>query len=195
MIRTMLLSLVGFLPYGLAMADASLTACRHIQNDMDRLICYDRLVDREYGNRKSVADPVLHSTPSVGSIRAHPTDTTSDPASAIVPPEQTAFTQEIEVERPADVRPASQPHDQFGRPRQPGTDLDEMAAIVSSITTDPFDRLVVTLDNHQVWQQINSRRLRLEAGDQVIIKAGRFDSYQLQKLGASLTIRVKRIDP
>lgn len=63
-----------------------------------------------------------------------------------------------------------------GQPAQP----NEITARVTDVATRPHGELVLTLDNGQVWQQIEAAAgWSVKAGDRVIIKSGAFSSYRL----------------
>lgn len=57
--------------------------------------------------------------------------------------------------------------------------LQEIAAKAVDVKKKTNGELVVTLDNDQVWQQLQPSNLRLKAGDEVIIKAGALGSFIL----------------
>lgn len=57
---------------------------------------------------------------------------------------------------------------------------NEITARVADVATRPHGELVLTLDNGQVWQQIETvAGWSVKAGDQVTIKAGALSSYRL----------------
>ena len=56
------------------------------------------------------------------------------------------------------------------------------------------NRSLITLDNGQVWEQINSKRFALEKGDEVRIYPTRWgSSYRLASLSHKGYIQVKRL--
>ena len=57
--------------------------------------------------------------------------------------------------------------------------LQEIVAKAAAVTKKTNGELVVTLDNDQVWQQLQPSTLRLRVGDEVIIKAGALGSFIL----------------
>jgi hypothetical protein len=60
------------------------------------------------------------------------------------------------------------------------TQPNEITARVTDVATRPHGELVLTLDNGQVWQQIEAvAGWSVKAGDQVIIRSGAFSSYRL----------------
>ena len=56
----------------------------------------------------------------------------------------------------------------------------EQTATILKISRRPYGERIVSLDNDQVWaEKIPSRSLRIDVGDTVTIKQGRFGGYRL----------------
>ena len=72
--------------------------------------------------------------------------------------------------------------------------IDEIEATVAEARESAGEKLIVTLDNGQVWRQLDNKRLHLESGDAVIVRKASFGSFLLEKQTGSRSIRVKRID-
>jgi hypothetical protein len=68
-----------------------------------------------------------------------------------------------------------------------------MLAVVSGISNRPQGELVVTLDNGQVWTQIEATRYPLKAGDHVEIDVGAMGSYVLWSPSNRRATKVTRI--
>jgi len=51
----------------------------------------------------------------------------------------------------------------------------------------------VLLDNHEIWEEYNYRRIPLEAGDRVVIRPARWGSYRMQGPSGKIT-GVRRLD-
>ena len=59
-------------------------------------------------------------------------------------------------------------------------ELQELHAKVTKVATKPHGELVLTLDNGQVWSEIQTNSgIRVKAGDPVVIKAGALKSFNL----------------
>jgi hypothetical protein len=59
-------------------------------------------------------------------------------------------------------------------------ELDQLQAQVTSVSAKPHGELVVTLENGQVWTEIQTNSgARVKVGDRVAIKAGTFGSFLL----------------
>ena len=81
----------------------------------------------------------------------------------------------------------------FGKPVVRQDEPEEIAARVVDLDKTAYNKLLVTLDNKQVWQQLDSSRLRLTVDDVVTIRASSLRSFQLRKASGGKSIRVKRI--
>lgn len=54
--------------------------------------------------------------------------------------------------------------------------------------------MLITLDNGQVWKQVDSSSLRLRVGDAVEIERASLGSFMLKKQGSKRSMRVSRED-
>lgn len=70
--------------------------------------------------------------------------------------------------------------------------LDEITMRVSGIKKDPLGKLVLSLDNGQVWVQIDSSTSRIRSGDVVRIRRAALGSYLLTGADGKRSIRVRR---
>jgi hypothetical protein len=65
-------------------------------------------------------------------------------------------------------------------------ELESVTGKVTKLAAKPHGELIVTLDNGQVWYEIQANTaLRVKVGDQVTIKAGALGSYSLVANGRS----------
>jgi hypothetical protein len=65
-------------------------------------------------------------------------------------------------------------------------ELESVTGKVTKLAAKPHGELIVTLDNGQVWYEIQANTgLRVKVGDQVTIKAGALGSYLLVANGRS----------
>lgn len=65
-------------------------------------------------------------------------------------------------------------------------ELEALTAKVTKVSTKPHGELIVTLDNGQVWYEIQAYSgLRVKVGDVVTIKSGALGSYSLVANGRS----------
>ena len=70
--------------------------------------------------------------------------------------------------------------------------VDELEARVNRIQTLSSGKIVVELDNGQVWRQTDTAKPRVDEGDTVIVRRGSLGSYRMQKLGSKRSMRVTR---
>lgn len=178
MIRSLILLLLAT-P---AFADEELLACRDTQDPEKRVACYDRLVDSRYPRE----------TPETTDNAETERQATSQPR--IEQARINAPAIEPEVTQAPTHEPDNDSEELFGKPSQPLTTRTEIESTVRKVAKSAHRKLVITLDNQQIWQQLDSGAMRLHAGDTVTIKSAMLNSYQLRKTSGGKSIRVRRID-
>ena len=82
---------------------------------------------------------------------------------------------------------------EFGLERQKEYEQDKISAHVKSIKKNPYGLAKITLDNGQVWKQLDGGNIRLKTGDEVTINRGALGSFNLRKAGYNRLFKVKRI--
>ena len=70
---------------------------------------------------------------------------------------------------------------------------DSIRASVASVERGGYGKLVVTLDNGQVWQQKGSEKFQLREGEAVVIERGALNSFFLSKADGTRRLRVSRL--
>ncbi len=70
--------------------------------------------------------------------------------------------------------------------------IDQLEAVVTSIQKSATRKLTVTLDNGQVWRQLDNQPMRLKSGEMVIVRKASMGSYLMGKKSGGRSIRVKR---
>jgi hypothetical protein len=70
--------------------------------------------------------------------------------------------------------------------------IDEITAQVASMQTLARGERVITLDNGQVWQTVDTNELLLKAGDSVTISRAALGTFRLAT-SSHRTARVKRL--
>lgn len=142
--------------------------CGRIAEDAARLACYDQA----FGKTPAPA-PVAVAVPAAAAVPA------SVPAQPAVAPTEDFGFKPGEVERKKEVVEV--------KPEEPNS----ISARVTAVETRQ-DKFVATLDNGQVWSQIElDSRVRLAAGDTVTVRRAIFSSYLL--IGPQgIATRVKR---
>lgn len=68
----------------------------------------------------------------------------------------------------------------------------EIAAHITQVSLNPLNRFTVTLDNGQVWSQIEGGRAYLKPGVAIVIRAGIWDSHTLSAEGG-MDFKVRRV--
>ncbi|HET7083352.1 MAG TPA: hypothetical protein VFI23_01165 [Rhizomicrobium sp.] len=164
---------------GAAMAQDSLpvqlTACLQITGLLQRLACYDRVAHS--------VGPVPRSAP------------TSRPAMQTIPPFASAAPPAAYVAPPIAAAPPAGLGSERLRRAAPVKRASEMTASVAGISYDPRGRFTVTLDNGEVWRQLEGDTGRLDAPKNftVRISRGALGSYDLNVVGRNATYRVLRL--
>ena len=70
--------------------------------------------------------------------------------------------------------------------------ISEIEALVTDVQKSATERFTVSLDNGQIWRQLDGQRLTLRSGDAVIVRKASLSSYLMEKQSGSRSIRVKR---
>ncbi len=156
-----------------------LPQCAAVEDDAQRLECFDNEVSR---HQQIV---ILEEKPEIPQAKS--TELQSPASSPDVP---------IAV-------PAKTTIDNFGmNPKLASqsangdipAEITEITAMVTEVYERPYGEYVVTLDNGQVWTEKEHKAgLRIKEGDTLIIRKGRFGGYRLIGGGnrSSQVVRVK----
>ena len=144
--------------------EQALQACSFIENDFNRLLCYDNTIAG-----KSLSQP--------GQTQLNSSAQTN-----------------VKAEAPTVTSPVTTKAKEFGLEHKEIAENGEesITSMISSVKKAPYGELIITLENNQQWRQIGSDSLRLDEGDTVIISRGVFNSFLLKKADQNRSIRVKR---
>ena len=71
---------------------------------------------------------------------------------------------------------------------------DQITSAVARVSRDPFGKLTLTLENGQVWKQIDTKRLRIRDDSRVVIRKAALRSFLLHLEGSKTSIRVRRLE-
>jgi len=146
--------------------------CASLSDSGARLACYDALAGSPALNHVASTAAAASSSPASSSATNSNAATAgiaapgSPPAGVGAPPAQAEF--EFGVHNgPLEAKLINTQREK------------QMLAVVSAISNRPRGELVVTLDNGQVWAQIEATRYPLKPGDHVEIDVGAMGSYVL----------------
>lgn len=177
------------LPCAAAFADAlkdELRVCRDLTDDDVRLICYDAAVDRS--KQGAYSNPAAAPAKQPAPVPAEPANPSAVAGTAAAAGTAASLSQEDlfgksgdEVERTVE--------EVTGDER-----IDSLSATVTRLHQYNYDRVLITLDNGQVWKQVDSSSLRVRVGDAVDIERASLGSFMLRKKGSKRSMRVSRED-
>lgn len=163
-----------------------LVVCRGLPSDEARVICYDSAVDRS--KRKGGPRPAATAAPAAASPTATP-PAAVDPAVAVVSGAAAATISQEEL--------FGQSGDEVQRTVEEATGderIDSLSARVTRLQVSGYDKVAITLDNGQIWQQTETSKLRLRVGDNIEIERAALGSFMLRKTGSKRSMRVSRKD-
>jgi len=185
-LSTVMRSLCGILITVLALSsmeagasglEESIRQCRTLESAQARLECYDavELAPRpaDAAASGSVAPATVPSSATAGA--APTTATATAPASATAP-------------EPGEASDFGREHWEASRETP-----DSIRASVAAVARGGYGKLVITLDNGQVWQQRGSEKFQLSEGDAVVIERGALNSFFLSKADGTRKLRVSRL--
>jgi hypothetical protein len=156
-----------------ASADAlrdELRVCRDLPDDDARLICYDAAVDRSRQSTYSSPAPASENPPAAATA-----------ATGTLTQEDRFGKTGDEVERTVEEATGSER-------------IDSLSATVTRLQQYAYDKVLITLDNGQVWKQVDASSLRLRVGDAIDIERASLGSFMLRKQGSKRSMRVARED-
>jgi hypothetical protein len=180
---------------GAVIMDAS--PCLDIVSPIERLACFEEQANAAQGRGTSIPQQNL----PVVSI---PRNSRQQPAQSLpqVEPQPVSETpQEVaqEVES-ASMPPADSVEDNFGLPEEKVNEgkekaqANELIARVAEIKELDLNRFLITLENGQAWEQMETRRFALVEGDEVRIYSTRWgSSYRLASRSHRGFIQVQRL--
>ena len=177
--------LVFLLPAA-ASADAlrdELRVCRDLPDDDARLVCYDVAVDRSRQNPSSRPAPAAAESPAAAPAEPAGASGTAATAGAAASLSQEALFGKTTDEVERTVEEAT------GDER-----IDSLNASVTKLQQYAYNKVLITLDNGQIWKQVDTSNLRLRAGDAIEIERASLGSFMLRKQGSKRSMRVSRED-
>lgn len=73
-------------------------------------------------------------------------------------------------------------------------EIKQIEAKVIEVQKSVYKKLTVTLDNGQVWRQLDNKPLPLKSGETVVVRAAYLGSFLMEKQSGGVSIRVKRLN-
>jgi hypothetical protein len=191
--------------------DRAIEQCRQMSNEELRIACLEAALKEAYragpatgdemdrAGTEREADAVPAEPPVKGEKREDAGDSSQDrvaPTSPVSSEPQRDGASDAVVGERNDLGSEQVETRQRSRARDAG-DEARLVAGVSAVTTVPYRRLQVTLDNGMIWRQIEGdvQRLRIDDEDAstVEIWETRLGGYKLKFNGLGRTIRVQRV--
>ncbi len=151
----------------------TLKSCARISGESERLACYDTAV--------AAIDATL--------------------AAELATRKREAEARAMEAKRLAAIKAEQDKIDSFGagnlpkasQPASMTATADEIKAKIDTILSTGYDRIVVMLDNGQIWSQTEGKSLgTVKPGDEVEVKRGALGSYRMRLLRLNRVIQVLR---
>jgi hypothetical protein len=161
-----------------------LVACRDLTSAVARLDCYDAAVDghEQHGSpQPTAATTVPAAAEPATTVEPAAAAATAGAAAATISQEELFGQNSDAVQRTVEEATGSER-------------VDSISAQVTRLQQYDYDKVVISLDNGQVWKQIDSSSLRLRVGDDVAIERAALGSFMLKKPGSKRTMRVSRMD-
>ncbi len=160
---------------GGAVLPTELIDCRALTSSVARLDCYDQLVDARTASPNQASEqPAAEDAVLVAPAAATATAESEPDLS-----QENLFGQDESA-----IRKSVQ--DATG-----AEEIDRIEARITDLGKSRSGKVVITLDNGQVWIQTGSKRAHLSANDEVTIRRRSFGSYMLSN--KKTAIRVKHI--
>lgn len=140
----------------------ALKACSFIENDFQRLQCYDQVV----AGKELTAAKANNNKKAKPAAAAQVTNNKAKPQTA---------KDDFGLEH-----------------KNVKKEADEITSVVVGVKKKPHGELMMTLENGHVWHQIGSDYFTVKEGETVIISRGLFNSFTMKVKGKNRGIKVKR---
>jgi hypothetical protein len=155
----------------------SVAACTSEKDSLARLVCFDREVAKYTQSAARVAP-----TPAVPPVMAPPDRRVVETPPQVASPKHDEFGLNPSIERKRDQTRAEEDRA-----------LKELHAAITKVATKPYGEFILTLDNGQVWEQLErSETFIIKAGDGIVIKKAKLGSFLLTA-DSGATTRVRRV--
>jgi hypothetical protein len=164
--------------------------CLDLVRPIERLTCFE---EQARAAQQRPAASVPQQNLPVVSIPRNTSSQSVQPAQQVQPLPAAEASQTAES---ASMNMTDSSEANFGLPeeRSEKAQANELTARVAEIKEFDRNRSLITLDNGQVWEQVNSKRFPLEEGDEVRVYSTRWgNSYRLASLSRKGFIQVQRL--
>ena len=192
---SMLLSTVAFAADNSAPVIIDASSCLEIVSPIERLACFEEQANA--AQRRPAASMPQQNLPVVSiprNTRPQPAQSTQPQPTQQVQPQPAA--EAPQAAESASVNTANSFEDNFGlrEEKEKNSQRNELIARVAEIKELNQNRVLITLDNGQAWEQMETKRFTLAAGDEVRIYPTRWGhSYRLASQSHSGYIQVQRL--
>ncbi len=163
-------------PHAAIATGDSLQGCLAIADDTARLACYDRLAAATPAEAPA-ADAAVPASVAVAPVGP----SVAAPVAAAAPTPEELFGRDAVAS------------DEIVRRAAGIGQLQEIRRQVTTLRRSAEDKLILSLDNGQVWAQLDTLTIRLSTGDEVRIHRAAMGSYLLDGPGGARAIRVRRV--
>lgn len=171
-------------------------ACVDLDSPAERFACYERSVEAARRSRGESSAPAANEpTPSIELRPSTEARTAERPAAAAAPSRPAAgasASNAAAAEREISVRA----DDDFGKrtKRQPEEQRPELRSTIVALRETVPNTYLITLENGQIWRQMEGKRYPINVGASVRIYPSRWGgSYRLSVEGINGFIQVERV--
>jgi len=158
------------------------TAVKQCAQELDnfaRLNCFDRLASQLQVETKQAPEKHIQPAKSekiIAPVSKPKPEIKSEPRA--IKPERNDDFAKAHLEKTAEEK---------------AEEVTEITAIVTKVTKLMRGQLKIALDNGQVWQQKDSGKISLKAGQEILLETGALNAIYLKKIDENKRIRVRRI--
>lgn len=183
-------ALVLLLATGPAAADDPAAACHALADRDARLACYDRVTARPAA---AAPAPTAETAAPVAETPAEPAAPVAQiPAVPAAPVAETPAAPAAPASAATGPAVAAPTLSNRGR-REPTSDEAITGALIVELLTTSIGRQQFLLDNGELWEQVEVRRVTLRQGDRVDVRPSVFGTWQMRASnGKSRSLNVRR---
>ena len=73
-------------------------------------------------------------------------------------------------------------------------EISSLDSVVAAVQKDAYGKLVVRLDNGQVWRQVKNEKIRVAVNDPIIVERGMLNSFFFVLPDSKRKVRFKRVN-